>query len=146
MGDELGELCLSLGVWGARWCAAHAADQDPYLALWTMARLIEPTSLPRPRVVVRFDTVRHEAPVRLWLLLTSRGNEVCVEDPGFEEDGVVAADPATLVRWYAGELSLVAAELHGEPMVSARPWLERELARWGRLSPFAAVAPALATS
>jgi DNA-binding HxlR family transcriptional regulator len=29
MGDELGELCLSLGVWGARWCAAHAADQDP---------------------------------------------------------------------------------------------------------------------
>jgi hypothetical protein len=97
-------------------------------------------------VLVRFETVRHETPVRLWLLLTVQGNEVCVADPGFEEDGVVAGDPAALVRWYAGEITLAAAELHGDARVSAPPWLERELARWGRLSPFAAVGPALAAT
>ena len=144
MGRELSDLCLALGVWGARWCEAQPAKQDPYLALWTMARLVDSKSLPRSRVVVRFDVVRHGTPTRLWLVLTALGNEVCVEHPGHPEDGVVTADSTTVVRWYAGELALATAEQAGDAQVSAPPWLERELARWGRLSPFADVAPAVA--
>ena len=144
MGRELSDLCLALGVWGARWCEAQPAEQDPYLALWTMARLIEPDSLPRTRVVVRFDVVRDRAPLRLWLVLSPLGNEVCVEHPGHTEDGVVTADTSSVIRWYAGEVTLAAAEQAGDVTVSAPPWLERELARWGRLSPFADVAPAVA--
>jgi DNA-binding HxlR family transcriptional regulator len=144
MGHELSELCLGLGTWGARWCVAQPADQDPYIALWTMARLIDPGSLPRPRVVVRFDIVRREKAVRLWLVLGSEGNEVCVDPPGHQEDGVVVADTSSVVRWYAGETTLAAAQEAGDVRVTAPPWLERELARWGRLSPFAGVAPALA--
>src|SRR5688500_8387010 len=39
MGIELNEVCLALGVWGARWREAQPADQDPYLSLWIMSRL-----------------------------------------------------------------------------------------------------------
>lgn len=104
-----------------------------------MARLIDPASLPRPHLVVRFDIVRKGARVRLWLVLGSGGNEVCVAHPGFAEDGVVAVDTSSLVRWYSGEITLAAAEAAGDAKVTAPPWLERELARWGRLSPFAEV-------
>lgn len=144
MGHELSDLCLALGIWGARWCEAQPADQDPFIALWTMARLIPPDSLPRERLVVRFDVVREEGPDRFWLVLGSSGNEVCVQNPGFTEDGVVTTDTSSLVRWYAGEVTLASAERDGRARVAAPPWLERELARWGRLSPFAGIARATA--
>ena len=86
---------------------------------------------------MRFDVLRDRVPNRFWLLLDRRGNEVCVTSPGFPDDGVVTTDTACLVRWYAGELSLAVAQLDGVVTVSAPPWLERELARWGRLSPYA---------
>jgi DNA-binding HxlR family transcriptional regulator len=144
MGCELGDVCLALGAWGARWREAQPADQDPYLALWTLSRLIDPASLPRPRVVVRFDVRDRPRAARLWLLLDRTGNEVCVEPPGFPEDGVVSTDTSSLVRWYAGRLSVAAAEEAGGMSVTAPPWLERELARWGRLNPYAGVGPAVA--
>ena len=142
MGRELNDVCLALGVWGARWREARPVDQNPYLALWTVSRLIDPESLPRARVVVRFD-VRggRRSPERFWLLLDRTGNEVCVQTPGFAEDGVVTTDTSSLVRWYAGRLSLVDAEAAGGMTVAAPPWLERELCRWGRLSPYADVEP-----
>jgi DNA-binding HxlR family transcriptional regulator len=142
MGNELADVCLALGVWGARWREVAPADQDPYLALWTQCRLIDPGTSSRPRIVVRFDIVRAGAPVRLWLVVDRTGNEICVQLPEGREDGVVTADTASLVRWYAGELSLSVAREQGGMTVSAPPWLERELAEWGRLSPYAGIQPA----
>ena len=140
MGGELSEICLALGVWGARWREAQPADQDPYLALWTVSRLVDPVSLPRARIVVRFD-VGPGRPARFWLLLDRTGNEVCVQPPGFPEDGVVTTDTTSLVRWYAGHLGLDAARESGAMTVAAPPWLERELSRWGGLSPYAGIVP-----
>src|SRR5215216_4619995 len=62
MGCELSDFCLALGVWGARWREARPADQNPYLALWIMSRLIDATTLAHARVVVRFDIRRARAP------------------------------------------------------------------------------------
>jgi hypothetical protein len=109
-----------------------------------MSRLIEPESLPRSRAVVRFDLTGapRGARPRLWLLLDRTGNEVCVESPGFPEDGVVTTDSSSLVRWSAGQLSVEAARETGGMTVAAPPWLERELSRWGRLNPFGGVASA----
>jgi DNA-binding HxlR family transcriptional regulator len=143
MGRELSVVCLALGAWGARWIPVEAEDQDPYLALWTVSRLIEPESLPRPRVVVRFDVRRDQrATTRFWLILDRRGNEVCGRAPGFSDDGVVSTDTGSLMRWYMGRLALADAVAAGGMSVAAPPWLERELARWGRLNPYADVVPA----
>jgi DNA-binding HxlR family transcriptional regulator len=141
MGDELNDVCLALGVWGARWREAQPADQDPYLALWIMSRLIDADSLPQPRAVVRFDLrgAPRAAASRFWLLLDPTGNEVCVESPGFPEDGVVVSDTSSLVRWSAGQLSLEASLEAGGMTVAAPPWLERELSRWGRLNRYGGV-------
>jgi DNA-binding HxlR family transcriptional regulator len=141
-GHELAEVCFALGAWGARWLEVRPEDQDPYLALWTVSRMIDPGSLPRARIVVRFeltDAVR--GPHRYWLVVGRTGNEVCAEPPGYPEDGVVTTDTSSLVRWYAGRLTLGAAQRSGGLTVAAPRWLERELARWGRLSPYAGVHP-----
>ncbi|MGY1734386.1 winged helix-turn-helix transcriptional regulator [Geodermatophilus sp. SYSU D01045] len=142
MGRELDDVCSALGRWGARWREVAPGDHDPYLALWTLARLIDPASLPRPRVVVRFDVRRSRAPHHLWLLLDRTGNEVCVAPPGFPDDGVVTTDVGSLVRWCAGRLGLAAAQESGRMALAGPPWLERELIRWGGLSPYAGVEPA----
>ncbi len=141
MGCELSQLCVALGEWGARWREAQPADQNPYLALWILSRLVDPASLPQPRVVVRFDVRGARPPDRYWLLVDRTGNEVCVEPPGFPDDGVVSTDTSSLIRWYSGRLGLGAAQEAGGMTVAAPPWLERELARWGRLNPFGAIEP-----
>lgn len=135
-GRELAGVCTVLGAWGARWLEVRPEDQDPYLALWTVSRMIDPGTLPRDRVVVRFDLTGVRGPGRYWLVAGRTGNEVCAEPPGYREDGVVTCDTASLVRWYAGQLTLGAAQRAGGMTVVAPRWLERELARWGRLSPY----------
>jgi hypothetical protein len=92
--------------------------------------------------VVRFDVHPHPAPNRFWLVAAVDEREVCVHDPGFGDDAVVAADPATLVRWVSGRLSVGHAKQAGTMTVTGAPWTVRMLDGWGRLSPFAGIAPA----
>jgi hypothetical protein len=87
--------------------------------------------------VVAFQVTDRRAPNRFWLVLASTGNEVCVQSPGFAEDGQVTTDTAHLVRWYASEITLAAAQRDGGMAVTGPRWLERQLAVWGRLNPYA---------
>lgn len=141
-GAELAQVCLALGAWGARWREVGPEHRDPYLAVWTLSTLVVPESLPRPRVVVRFDVHPHPEPNRFWLVVGTGEREVCVHDPGFGDDAVVAADPTSLVDWISGRLPLGHAQRAGTMAVTGPPWTVRMLAGWGRLSPFADVAPA----
>ncbi|MET0417176.1 MAG: helix-turn-helix domain-containing protein [Actinoplanes sp.] len=140
-GRELAEIGEALGAWGARWRRARPEEQDPYLVLWTLARLIKPATLPQPRIVVQFHLPGHPPPDRYWLVLSVAGNEVCAESPGFAEDGCVVTDTASLVRWYAGEISLGAAQRAGAMAVTAPAWLVRLLAAWGRMNPYTVQQP-----
>ncbi|GIH23272.1 transcriptional regulator [Acrocarpospora phusangensis] len=126
-GRELTDVCLALGTWGARWREPQPSLHDPYLVLWTMSHLIEPALLPRPRVVLRVDLT--DRPERYWLLLSVSGNEVCRENPGFEEDGVLTADTGWLLRWESGTVAPAGATLDGPP------WLAPALAAWSGLTP-----------
>jgi DNA-binding HxlR family transcriptional regulator len=136
-GHELAEVCLALGAWGARWRDVRPEDQDPYLALWTLSRMIDPDTLPRARIVVQFHIAGRAAPNRYWLVLSATGNEVCAQSPGYDEDGQVTTGTAGLIRWYSGEISLAAAQRDCGMSVTAPSWLVRLLAAWGRLSPYA---------
>jgi len=144
-GEDLGEVCLALGAWGARWRDARRADLDPYLALWMLAQLIEPASLPRDRVVVRVDLTDGSRPNHYWLIADQADAEVCVEFPGFSEDGVMTTDAAWLVRWHTGRVTLPAALKAGRIRVDGPRWVARLLTAWGRLSPFAEIAAARAS-
>jgi DNA-binding HxlR family transcriptional regulator len=71
-GRELAAICTSLGVWGTRWREAPPGHRDPALMLWGLARLIDPGSLPRPRVVARFDITGRPAQPLLARRVTVR--------------------------------------------------------------------------
>lgn len=139
-GRELGEVCLALGAWAARWREARPVDLDPYLALWMLARLIDPDTLPRERVVVRIDLTDGSRPNRYWVVANRREAEVCAEFPGYAEDGVLTTDATWLVRWHTGRTTLPAAIRAGGIALEGPRWLTRLLTAWGRLSPFASVA------
>jgi DNA-binding HxlR family transcriptional regulator len=140
-GRELADVCMTLGIWGARWREVRPEHHDPYLVLWSVSRLVDPATLPRPRVVVRFDLTDRSRPDRYWLVLGSAGSEVCVQEPGYPADGVVSTDAAWLVRWVTGAASVGQAQRAGAMAVAGPRWLVRELAAWGRLSAFADVQP-----
>lgn len=141
-GEELAEVCLALGAWGARWRDTGPMHRDPYLALWMLARLVDAETLPRPRVVVRFDLTDRSRPNRYWLVASTTGTEVCAQHPGFEEDAVVSTDADTLVAWHTGRLTLRAGCRSGRITVAGPRWASDLLSRWGRLSPFAEIARA----
>jgi DNA-binding HxlR family transcriptional regulator len=63
-GLDLAQVCLALGSWGARWRETQPEHHDPYLALWTLTHLIDRSTLPRPRLVVRFEVVDGRGPQR----------------------------------------------------------------------------------
>ena len=136
-GAELAQVAAQLGAWGARWRTVRPEDQDPYLALWMLSRMIDPETPPRARIVVLFHITGRSRPNRFWLVLSTTGNEVCAQAPGFAEDGQVTTDTAGLIRWYAGETSLAAAQRAGAIAVTTPAWLVRQLAGWGRLNPYA---------
>jgi DNA-binding HxlR family transcriptional regulator len=142
-GEELAEVCLALGTWGARWRESLPEHHDPYLVVWMLSRMIHLDELPRRRVVVRFDVPGTRSPNRFWLVVGSGEREVCVNDPGYGDDAVVTCDTATLVAWHCGRLTLGQAQRDGRMRVVATPADERMLDGWGRLSPFAGVTPAV---
>jgi DNA-binding HxlR family transcriptional regulator len=139
-GRELAEVCLKLGAWGARWRSVRPEDQDPYLALWTLSKMIRIDPSSRTRIVVVFRITGRPAPNRFWLVVSTSGNEVCAQAPGFAEDGHVTTDTATLIRWYSGEVTLAAAQRSGGMSVEAPRRVVRHLAAWGRLNPYLGVA------
>jgi len=141
-GRELGDVCLALGAWAARWRETRPVDLDPYLALWMLARLIEPRALQRARVVVRFDLTDRAKPNRYWLVADRTDSEICAEYPGFDEDGIVVTDADWLIRWQTGRVRLSTAIEDGNIQVNGPPWLLRLLTTWGALSPYASIARA----
>ena len=93
------------------------------------------------RTVVVFQITDRRPPNRFWLVVTPDGNEVCARSPGFPEDGHVTTGTATLVRWYAGEITLATAQRHGGMTVTAPRRVVRKLAAWGRLNPYLGPSP-----
>ena len=90
-------------------------------------------------MVVRFDVTGGRGPHRYWLVADRTGAEVCIELPGLVEDGIVATPTAALIEWYAGARTIGGAHHDEAVTVTAPPWLERELARWGQLNPYAGI-------
>ncbi len=141
-GEELWEVCVALGTWGARWLEVAPEHLDPYVVLWSMCNSLDSNRLPDRRVVVRFEFPDLARNNRFWLVLEGGSGEVCVKYPGFEEDLVVRADSQVFAHWHMGRRSWSDALRHGDIRVEGVRWLARELPSWNRLSHFADIQPA----
>jgi DNA-binding HxlR family transcriptional regulator len=133
-GEELAEVVQHLGAWGARFREVVPREQDPYIALWNWARMIDLDALPSHRVVVRFD-LSDRPRDRYWLLLQRPRPEVCVSHPGGADDLVVHTDVATLVDIQRNRLRIADATARQLFVLDGDPVLARELPTWGGITP-----------
>ncbi len=133
-GQELAEVVTHLGAWGAKWREVTPRAQDPYITLWSWARMVDIDALPPRRVVIRFD-FRDRPRERFWLLLQRSRPEVCITHPGSDDDLVVYTDVATLVDIQRGRLRLTDAIAQKAFTLVGDPILVRALPRWGGITP-----------
>jgi DNA-binding HxlR family transcriptional regulator len=133
-GEDLAEVVLHMGSWGTRWLEITPRDHDPFVALWSWARMVDVTALPPHRVVIRFkftDRLREQ----FWLLLCRPRPEVCIHPPGPDEHLVVRTDVATLIEVQRGRLPLTDALARGVLTLDGDPVLRRALPTWGGITP-----------
>jgi DNA-binding HxlR family transcriptional regulator len=143
-GQELGEVVVHLGTWGARWTAPVRRDRlDAKLLMWDMRRRIALERLPEKRVVVRFDfrgvPAGHKAPKTYWLVMERPEVDLCILEPGFEVDVYVDADLAALSRVWLGEIPIRQAIREGGINLNGERQAVRDFPSWLLLSTLAAV-------
>jgi DNA-binding HxlR family transcriptional regulator len=143
-GQELGEVVVHLGTWGARWTAPARRDRlDAKLLTWDMRRRIAVDKLPEKRVVVRLDfrgvPAGHKAPKTYWLVLERPEVDLCIIEPGFEVDVFVDADLASLTKVCLGEVPIRQAIREGGIKLTGDRQGVRDFPSWLLLSTLAAV-------
>jgi len=143
--EELREVLERLGEWGQRWATTQfdPDNLDLMLLMWNVRRRVDFTRLPDRRIVVRFDfrafPVRCRAFRTSWLILERSGADVCLKDPGFEVDLVVAANAGTMARVWTGAVTFAQTVRQGGLRVECRRDLVRAFPTWLLLSHFARV-------
>lgn len=144
-GAEFHGIIEGLGNWGQRWVhgRASAENLDASLLLWNMRRRLAVDRLPDRRVVVRFDfrgVPAGRGPVTAWLVVTRKDIDVCLKDPGYGVDLVVAADLGTFTRVWLGDVSFDQAVRSHRISLEGPRELVRAFPGWLLLSHYAGVA------
>ncbi|HEX7246859.1 MAG TPA: transcriptional regulator, partial [Actinomycetota bacterium] len=135
-GRDLGDVMAAMGRWGERWIELAPEHLDPGMVLhawvhWYLAL----DRLPARRVVVRFDfPALRGTGSALWIIFDAERSEVCLHQPGFDEDVIVKAQPRALAEWHLGRIEWRDALLDGRIEASGTPSLARALPTWNRRS------------
>lgn len=143
--EEFRGVLERLGEWGQRWATAQfdPDNLDLMLLMWNVRRRIAFDRLPDRRIVVRFDFRAFPSRCRSlrtsWLILERSGSDVCLKDPGFDVDLVVAADAGAMARVWTGALTFAQAVRDGGLRVEGPRDLVRAFPTWLLLSHFAHV-------
>lgn len=142
-GEALRPIIIQLGAWGKRWVKHEIArdELDAGLLMWDMQRCIEQDQLPTRRITVHFRfTDAPEEHKNFWLLLEQDAVDLCLKDPGYEEDLFVRSDVRTLTEVWLGDLGLVKAIKEESVWIGGPARLKRQLPEWLGLSRFAGIA------
>src|SRR6185436_2737555 len=135
-GQELGEVVVHLGQWGARWTAPVRRDRlDAKLLTWDMRRRIAVDKLPESRGV----PAGHKAPKTYWLVMERPQVDLCIIEPGFEVDVYVDADLASFSRVWLGQVPIRQAIREGDIRLTGDRQGVRDFPSWLLLSTLAAV-------
>jgi DNA-binding HxlR family transcriptional regulator len=135
-GRDLADVMAALGTWGERWIELAPEHLDPGMVLHSWVTwYLERGRLPERRVVVRFDmTGLPGRAKRLWIIFDAEQSEVCLRDPGFEEDLFVEAEPRALAEWHLGRVEWVDAVRDDRIRVIGPAALARALPSWNQRS------------
>jgi DNA-binding HxlR family transcriptional regulator len=140
-GQELRPVLASIGTWGQRWARdIREEDLDPGWLVWTLHRRLDTSAMPSGRTVIAI--VFRDAPVherRFWLVCTDGDVEVCLQEPGFDEDLTVDTTVRVLAEVWRG-LRPIGPEIRAGRLALVGPSaLRRAFSRWLLLSVYARV-------
>jgi hypothetical protein len=141
-GEALRPIVIELGGWGKRWVGTGVSegDLDAGLLMWDVQRRIERAQLPEERTVVCFRFT--DAPAKhqdFWLVLEQDEVDLCLNDPGYDEDLYVTSNVETFTRIWLGDADLNRAVSEGAVELSGPSRLRRAFPRWLGLSMFASI-------
>lgn len=141
-GKDLRPVIEAMGSWGQKWVESQVSlkNLDPSLLMWDMRRNLNPSPLPKQRVVVQF--LYPELPKSKqywWMVVEPQGDvDLCWADPGFDVDLYVKTDLRTMTAIWMG-LTTVKKEQERMDLTGAKE-LVSTMQIWLGLSPFAAQA------
>ena len=144
-GAEFHGVIEGLGAWGQRWVhgRASAENLDASLLLWNIRRRLAVDRLPDRRIVVRFDfrgVPSGRGPATAWLVVTRKDVDVCLKDPGYGVDLVVAAELGAFTRVWLGDVPFDQAVRARRITLEGPRELVRAFPGWLLLSHYAGVA------
>jgi DNA-binding HxlR family transcriptional regulator len=131
-GRELAPVIDAARIWGGRWAFEDPRPDeiDPAWLLTSMLRRRRSEALPARRVVVEFRLRGGRRPM-VWLVLDGPADsEVCLKDPGFPVDLVIAAEVRALFRVWLGRLPREEAERRGLLKIEGVRELARAFPMW----------------
>jgi DNA-binding HxlR family transcriptional regulator len=140
-GEDLREVVMGLGMWGARWVESQLSlrNLDPTLLMWDMRRNLDPTPMPDRRCVIHFVYPELPGARRRWWLVVEPQAEVdlCSVDPGFDVDLYVTTDLRTMTAIWMGLTTVREATAQGKLRLTGDRRLADHMQTWLGLSPFA---------
>ena len=139
-GEDLREIVMGLGFWGARWVESQLSlrNLDPSLLMWDMRRHLVLEPLPPRKCTIQFQYPElPSAKQNYWLVIDRTIVDLCAFDPGFEVDLLVRSPLRTMTAIWMGvaklrsEIDAGNLELDGDPSIAGA------MQKWLGLSPFA---------
>jgi DNA-binding HxlR family transcriptional regulator len=113
-GRQLEPVVMTLASWGAQHTFGEPdpSELDPSLLVWWMHGRIDTAEMADRRHVIhlRFRGPRAE----MWLIVERGEISVCLSDPGYPVDVVVASDVSVLYQVWMGRRDLAAAVRSGD--------------------------------
>ena len=143
-GEDLRDVVMGLGFWGARWVESQLSlrNLDPSLLMWDMRRNLVLEPLPDRKCTIQFQYPElPSAKQNFWLVIDGGIVDLCAFDPGFEIDLLVRSPLRTMTAIWMGiaklrqEIEAGNLELHGDPSIAGA------MQQWLGLSPFAKAPP-----
>src|SRR3546814_13535943 len=87
---------MRISDWSSDVCSSDLFD--PFVALWSMCKMLRRDRLPDRRVVIRFDFTGRQRPERYWLLIEHGDTEICKTYPGRSEERRVGKECVSTCR------------------------------------------------
>jgi DNA-binding HxlR family transcriptional regulator len=132
-GEELMPIILQMGTWGHRWVRSELSndDLDPGLLIWDMHRGMNTEYFTAERTVLKIEFTDMIPRKRFWWLVIRDGDvDVCMKDPGYEVDLLIAADLRTLTAVWMGDTTIMKALREKLVSVTGSSALRNNIAAW----------------
>ncbi len=143
-GRELEPIMIGLGKWGSRWARGQMSgdELDVEMVMYDLCRRIDADALPACRNVIHFVVRGAARLTHWWIVVDPDKRELCVNNPGHEDDLTITTNARILNEVWAGDVRLEDAIGGGRFELKGSSVLTQSISAWLRRGMFADVRPA----